>query len=259
MKHFCKSSKGSVMLEFVIVLPLYLLLFGGTFLTFENSLARIHLLESNRNLAWLAEDRYNVDNRIQKRLLKEVRRYYDNRNAIENRIAITAGDLYGFGDQEGSWGTRIAAFKDGGGAAEVSIEVDPDHGASNILTKWLPQNRWCSLYSGNMELKMKHISAAYIGAIATSDIFHGNDDPTRKFYKANYDLTRADGSNGESLLIHRKGSSKERESINSASLALTRLTLEGWPIGKGLLNAFLTDQLVKISDKITSKISDALQ
>ncbi|MBQ9366908.1 MAG: hypothetical protein IJT83_03935, partial [Victivallales bacterium] len=55
------SAKGSVMLEFILVLPLYLLLFGGTFLTFELTLARIYLQEANRNLAWLAEDRYCKD------------------------------------------------------------------------------------------------------------------------------------------------------------------------------------------------------
>lgn len=269
------------MLEFVFVLPLYLLLFGGTFLTFELSLARIHLQEANRNLAWLSGDRYDYPKEegngsnaevgyITRQLHKEVRRYYDDRNSLETRISVWAGDLYGYGDQAdkpGSWGGSIQAFSEGSDAARISIEVDNKGG--NWLKTLLPDSNWCSLYSGNMELKMNHVSAAYIGAIASSDILHPEEDGERKFYKASYELTRAVGkddqnsgnnndkplvANGEALIIHRKASCVERAEINTASLALTRMTLESWPMGEGMLESIMMETITELSDKIVDKL-----
>ena len=81
------------MLEFAVVLPIYMLLFGATFLMFELSIARLNLLESNRNLAWLAGDRYDTGE-IGARLLTEAKRYYEERNGLEMQISFLADKLY---------------------------------------------------------------------------------------------------------------------------------------------------------------------
>ena len=261
------------MLEFVLVLPVYLLLFGGTFLTFELSLARIHLQEANRNLAWLTGDRYDRPKEgrgstksetgyIATHLHNEVQHYYKERNSLEARISGVAGDLYSYGDnadKPGSWGGGIPSFSEGSDAAKVSIEVNDNDG--NWLMTLLPANSWCGLYTGNMELKMNHVSAAYIGAIASSDVLYPGEGG-REFYKASYELTRATDKagnnmavNGEALLIHRKSASEERANINTASIKLSKMTLEGWPVGDGILKAIITETITELSREIGDKIS----
>lgn len=263
------------MLEFIFVLPLYLLLFGGTFLTFELSFARIHLQEANRNLAWLTGDRYDRPKEnggdttnsetgfIAIRLHDEVQHYYKERNVLESRISFLAGDMYGFGDhadKPGSWGFRIDSFSDGTDAGKVSIEVNAkDDG--NWLMSLLPGNSWCGLYTGNMELKMNHVSMAYIGAIASSDILHPNTGG-RELYKASYELTRATDKNdenlavnGEALLIRRKSDNEYRAKLNTASVGLSKMTLEGWPVGDGILKAIITEAITELSSDIGDKLN----
>ena len=185
------------------------------------TVARVHLQEANRNLAWLAEDRFD-QGEIARQLRRAVRRPFDERNAQESALSPAAGALWGFGDQaddEQAWGRFIRTFSDGDGKAKTSVEAGTD---------------WCGLYSGNMELQMNHVSAVYIGAIAVSDVLHRSsaDDP---FYAVSYELTRAEGeANGEALLVHRRAAGQEREKISTTSLKLSKLVLENWPSGEGL-------------------------
>lgn len=216
-----RNDSGSVMMEFIIVMPIFLLLFGGTFLLFDLTMARVYLQEGNRNLAWLAEDRFD-QGEIGRQLRKVVRRPFDERNAQEGELSLTAGDFWSFGEQvdnELAWGKFIRKFSDGGGTARTSVEAG---------------TKWCGLYSGNMELRMNHVSAVYIGAIAVSDVLHRSsaNDP---FYAVSYELTRAAGdANGEALLVHRRAAGLERAKISTASLKLSELVMEKWPSGEGL-------------------------
>ena len=96
-----------------------------------------------------------------------------------------------------------------------------------------------------MELNMNRVSAAYIGAIAISDIIHPSEHLS-EFYNAKYQLTRARDDNGkplamngESLVIHRKDNSNRREGFNTASIDLTMMTLEAWPIGEGIVGSVI--------------------
>ncbi|MBQ4481285.1 MAG: hypothetical protein II943_11685 [Victivallales bacterium] len=243
------SSRGSVMLEFIMVLPIYLLLFGATFLLFELSLARIHLLEANRNLAWLAGDRYaKPGSPIQQRTGEAVREYFEERNRLENRLAPTAEMLYECGDTDNWKPLEDGKFSEGTGDAAVSLDVN------GKLAGFLPANRWCGLYSGNLELKMKRISAAYIGAIAVGDVLHGSEKG-HEFFRASYDLTRAgQPANGEALLLHRDDADQYRAGIDTASLDLTRLVLEGWPVGDGDLQSAILDLMDKAVNDVGSKV-----
>ncbi len=223
-----KSEQGSVMLEFILVLPLYLLLFGGTFLTFDISMAKLHLQETNRNLTWLTGDRYD-DGNIRTTLYKNVKGYYDVRNALESNLTSgTVGKFWDFGNrEEGDWGHRIKKFKND------SIEISAD-------------NNWASLYSGNMELKMTKLSGVYIGAAAVSSVLFPNGE-TRPLYRSSYTLTRAvpqengnsdeiPEANGESLLIHRKAGSDRFENKEITPLDITTLQFESWPSNGNLID-----------------------
>ena len=89
IKRYWKEEQGSVILEFCLVLPIYLLLFGGTFLTFDITMGRLHLQEANRNLAWLQNDRYDTDSeeKINHKLYKSAISYFESRNRLESTIS----------------------------------------------------------------------------------------------------------------------------------------------------------------------------
>lgn len=200
MRRIGTEERGSVMLEFILVLPIYLLLLGGTLLLLDITLGKLYLQESNRNLAWIQNDRFDASRKINKELYRRATLYFTNRNSFEG----TAGKdnaMWYFGDkyskyakkEEGNpdfWGHRINKFHSNVGKIKVSNG-----------------NKWCSIYSGNMELCMKHVSGIYIGSLAISSIQHkgtGNTDP---LYKKSYSLTRAPETeeNGETLLVRRIG------------------------------------------------------
>ena len=65
-----KEQKGSVMLEFILVLPIYLFLIGGTLLLLDIMLGKVYLQESNRNLAWIQDDRFDAGGLINKELIR---------------------------------------------------------------------------------------------------------------------------------------------------------------------------------------------
>ena len=235
-KNLLYSEKGSVMLEFCLVLPIYLLIFGGTFLLFDLSMGKLHLQESNRNLAWLQDDRYNgSDNLINKELYKRATAFYDARNALEKRwdpvrdfwtFGEKKSDSKGEDSEEYRWGERIK-------------EIDKN----NIFLK--ADNDFLSLYSGNMELKMDKVSAVYIGAVGASSVFA--EDGRGPLYKSAYTLTRsfsiengkqtdkADAVNPEMIII-RRTNTDTREDITTASLKLTEMLFKSWPYSDNIID-----------------------
>ena len=82
-----KSERGSVLMEFCLMLPIWLLIFGGTFMVFDVSMARLHLQEANRNLAWLQDDRYDSEGLINKAVYGSSVLFFENRNALETGLS----------------------------------------------------------------------------------------------------------------------------------------------------------------------------
>ena len=227
LKHFLQNEKGSVMLEFCLVLPIYLLIFGGTFLIFDITMGKLHLAESNRNLAWICDDRYNDSkNLINKELYRRATAFYDNRNALEKQWE-PAENFWSFSSQDPDklanseaddenfdrykWADGIGKFKDD------SVSLDA-------------KNDFLKLYSGNMGLRMDKVSAVYIGAVAVSSVIFPVEDQsgneTVPLYKAAYDFTRVteekdeqlipSKQNGEMLIVRRTGTDT-RENVKTVN------------------------------------------
>ena len=215
--------RGSVILEFVLMMPVLLLLFGGTLLTFEILVGKMHLQEANRNIAWLAEDRYG-DSSFEQSVDKMAKSYFTDRNEREKAIDSAGGDLWG-------------AF--GGGAYVVERKAyGPDY--YNGVTPW------AVMMTGNMVVKMKKVSAAYMGAIAVSSVLQGNgEDDSKALYRATYDISHtpdpgksgdvsSDGFLPESYALHRyynsdKGGDVAQYRTESYRSDVWKISLEQWP------------------------------
>ena len=106
-----RDERGSVMLEFVLVLPIYLFLIGGTMLMYELFMAKLHLQEANRTLAWAVCDRYFAgrgnEEDFKAVLYDAVCSYYARRNDIDNAIHKNPKTLWGFGKNRDLWGVGI--------------------------------------------------------------------------------------------------------------------------------------------------------
>ena len=239
------------MLEFCLVLPIYLLIFGGTFLIFDITMAKLHLQESNRNLAWLQNDRYNnAEQLINKELYKRATAFYDTRNKLENNFSQYAGNVWSFGpettttDSDGNeikeykWGNRISdVFKD------ETVELKVNNGwADNLGLSGILDNDYMALYSGNMFLKMDKLSSVYIGAVGVSSVLFPLGRDVLPLYKSAYNLTRAfarddkgnqieeaAAANGEMLIMRKSGADQRADVRNVNKLFWTNIIFRSWP------------------------------
>lgn len=157
--------RGSVILEFVLMMPVLLLLFGGTLLTFEIIVGKLHVQEANRNLAWLGADRYVGGSAS---IEAKIREYFKDRNRREKAIDAAGGNFW-----------------------KVS-----DGGTYNIVTKqfndkvYVGNTPWAGVMAGNLVVKMEKVSAAYMGAIAVSSVLQANgEDDAKALYRASYDIS----------------------------------------------------------------------
>lgn len=253
-KHLLHSEKGSVMLEFCLVLPIYLLIFGGTFLIFDISMGKLHLQESNRNLAWIQDDRYNnSDKLINKELYKRATSFYDARNELEKQWEATQS-VWSFGSKEEietanqeciaeyRWGHELSNGYKGN---QVELAVNQSWADSLGLSGVL-DNDYMSLYSGNMFLKMDKVSAVYIGAVGVSSVLFPskyNGEETVPLYKSAYTFTRelakdeegeeipdqAAKANGEMLILRRLGNDERNDVRNVNHLFWKNIIFRSWP------------------------------
>ena len=229
------------MLEFCLVLPIYLLIFGGTFMIFDLSMARLHLQESNRNIAWLQGDRYDAQKNIERKLYENAVEYFDIRNKLEqtmsDRSMWSFGELYqkyrsaeknsNSGGKPGQtasppWGgpDDMESFSENG------VELNINQPWSGGITGSRLKNGFMLLHTGNMELTMDKVSATYIGAVGVSSVILDPKETSVPLYRQSYPLTRARGDdgkatkeknasatmvNGESLLLRRNSDGEIRE------------------------------------------------
>jgi len=230
IKEMLKSERGSVMLEFCLVLPIWLVIFGGTFLLFDASMGRLHLLESNRNLAWIQNDRFDRNNRIDKELYRRATLYYDIRNVLEH--GISGEQMWGFGKNRDSdsrnWGMTGGDFK------ENEIELDSGSGGG------LLGNNWSMLCSGNMELKMEKISALYLGATSVVSVMYPvhdeNGEEIAPLYRSAFTFTRSvddEGNpklhNGEMMVLRKKALDTRGNIVDMNDLLSDRTVYRTWP------------------------------
>ena len=182
------QERGSVMLEFILVMPILLLLFGSTMLTFDLTMAKMRVQEANRNLAWSTGDRY--DSGIDEKVKASVKEKFEERNELESAFSGGTVDKY--------WAI--------GGSGHQVDEFD----FGDIAKLDASKEKWGSIFSGNLELKMTQISGAYLGAIALSSVLFPMDETTH-YYESKYDLTRGEGDlNPEALIYHRISSNDNR-------------------------------------------------
>lgn len=146
------GDRGSVMMEFIIVLPIYLCLFGGLFLTGELLLARENLWGNDRMLAWLC--------------------------------GFDAGD-----DLADSAMARFNILKDDGESGWEFNEDDPERGKlkwAGMLDpgtqSYMISNHYLAMYSSHMSLSMKKLPAWIRGPLSVVSIFSsGSAEPWESF------------------------------------------------------------------------------
>lgn len=213
------SECGSVALEFILMLPIYLLLIGGTMLVFELGMGKLHLQEANRNLAWAGGDRYFTDvSAASKKLNTFIQEYYVRRNMQEYAISGSR-DYWMFGDKSNFWAASVTSKKTGEGV-------------------FYPDTEWGLMAAGNMELRMNRLSGAFLGMIAVSSVLHpvSADDPPPKVYDKSFVLTRTVVPENEeteadfqpeSYLYKRRNSNAERSGSNIEKAY--SVISESWP------------------------------
>lgn len=239
-----KSDRGSVLLEFCLVLPIWLLILGSTLLLFDVSMAKFHLQESNRNLAWIQNDRFDSANSINKELHRRVTLFYDTRNAFE-RSASGGEPMWGFGNgpSNGSNPQNWAYAPTGRQYPHLDykgegVELSPNGNWANL--GGILDNNWSTLCSGNMELRMEKISALYMGLIAVSSLMHSEgEEADTPLYDSAFTFTRADpypsdpknleNHNGEMLVLRRMSGDPRKDIATSNSLMSDLTVYRAWP------------------------------
>ena len=218
MRNILKSERGSVMLEFCLVLPIYLLIFGGTFLLFDLSMARLHLQEANRNIAWIQDDRHGGA-LINQELYRRCAAYFETRNALEQ--GMCGQPMWSFGEEYKNyqsdladdnaslnpdfWGDGLMEFKANGEKLSVNNSWADKIGGL-LPNDW--GNDFMKIHYGNMELTMDKVSATYIGAVGVSSVLFPAPDAsgqeTVPLYDSRYILTRARNDDGTATAETRK-------------------------------------------------------
>ena len=205
MRRYRKDENGSVMLEFCLVLPIYLLLFGGTFLMFDITMGRLHLQEANRNLTWLQNDRYDSESKINQELYKRAVDYFESRNRLEFESAISDEPMwwaeksdaaeYIAGKKSPKWAHQLSIFKDSDSGMKINYSLAGDI-ISKIpligdkLNETVFNNEFLEMYSGNMPLEMSRVSGVYRGAVGVSSVLFPVEEVSDLYNQA-YTLTRA--------------------------------------------------------------------
>lgn len=229
--HVSAVRRGSVIMEFMLMMPILLLLFGATMLWMDISLGKMYVQEANRNLAWLTEDRYD-DGKIKTALYDSAREPYELRNKVERNFGGT-GDMWKYaGGTTDDWGR---------------VENRMENGRQRLMTD--QECHWHAMSTGNMVLKMAHLSGVYMGAVAIGSVLQPNGE-TKHLYAAAYDFTRWRSSsvsndvssasqlrylvNPESFVIHRAYDRDDetvetsRANVNTPNNLLPVLR-QGWP------------------------------
>lgn len=169
IKTLFADRQGAVMLEFIISLPIYLLVFGATMLLFELFVGKLHLQESNRNISWIANDRNSAGSQEDFNAL--VRTHFDNRNLLEQQIS--GEPLYSFGDDPEKWGILLTKKVMGN-------------------DEFVGVTKWSEMTSGNMDLKMEKVSGLYVGAVGLVSVMYPPDQSAAgpDLYQRSFELTR---------------------------------------------------------------------
>lgn len=163
---------GSVMLEFMLMLPVLLLLVGITLLTFDSLDGKMKLQQANRLFAWITSDRYaSKKSDFNKRVVEKAKEPFDFRNAKERSIDAAGGDMWKYGSNERLWAVNVERKQTENG---TFIGATP----------------WALLAAGNMELEMRKVSPAYVGILGVSSVLQGNgEDVGRGISASEFDLT----------------------------------------------------------------------
>ena len=216
--------RGSILLEFMLMVPVLLVLFGATMLWMDISLGKMYIQEANRNLAWLTKDRYD-DGKIKSALYDSAREPYELRNKVEKNFG-GAGYMWKYtGGTTNAWGFVLGK----GDFIKGVQRLDADEKCD-----------WYAMTSGNMNLKMAHLSGVYMGAVALGSVLQP-DGEMKHLYASAYDFTRsrmASGSNDvvalsfnpEAVVIHRAYDNERREDVNKPNGLIEKdILLNNWP------------------------------
>ena len=216
---FQNTRRGSVVLEFLLMLPVLLLLFGVTLLTYDTLSGKLRLQQANRLFAWTTGDRYAKDKKkFDRQVVTAAKKPFADRNAIENALDASAGDMWGYGKNERMWAVNIERKNTGSG---IFIGATP----------------WALLAAGNMELEMKKVSGAYLGVLGVSSVVQANgEDVGKGIVASKFDLTHtlAGGDTAstdyspESMVVRRFGN-KHDYRIKHYRDRVWEIASEEWP------------------------------
>ena len=152
MKKLISNSKGSILMEAVIVMPLYMLLFGGMMLIGDMVLGGVNLYDSNRMLAWMAMDRFGIDDNF---LVQQAQKGFEFTG--ENSITSSNGDpVWKFDESQKAKAYWAGIYNQGG-------------------SEYVTSNTYLALFKGAMPLKMNKIPMLYQGLLAVNDVMNRPD------------------------------------------------------------------------------------
>lgn len=169
---YVRERRGSVVLEFMLMLPVLLLLIGMTLLTYDSLDGKMKLQQANRLFAWMTGDRYAAKkDEFNKQVVAKAKHPFELRNAMERTIDASGGDMWVYGSHERLWAVNVESKQTEAG---TFIGATP----------------WAILAAGNMELEMRKVSASYVGILGVSSVLHGNGEDVGKGITASsFDLT----------------------------------------------------------------------
>lgn len=172
LKRKKRNDGGSVLMEFLIVAPLYLLLFGGLMLISEILFARMNLWNHDRMLAWIADDRRHTNTEVLDRVVDIIKTSFELPDIHINEAGETVikTDHYDFENENINDDEWAAASKND----------------SQAQTQYIQSNYWCRMYNSQIPLKMNTIPASIRGPMAVVGIFSGDSDspiPVIDFYR----------------------------------------------------------------------------
>lgn len=158
-----RTDKGSVLMEFLIVAPLYLLLFGGLMLTGELLLARLNLWNHDRLLAWTADDRhFSTLTGIEiHRVIALIKAsfYWPDIYIDESGNSVIKSDHFGFENE------NILADE------WVTASVNDETAAEQYVLS----NFWGKMYNSQIPLKLNTIPASIRGPMSLIGILSGEN------------------------------------------------------------------------------------
>ena len=186
-------------MEAVIVMPLYMLLFGGMMLVGDMVLGGVNLYNTNRMLAWIVNDRFTADDSL---LIEQVKKRFDD-----------SPWSYNDPNRQQRYWAKIP---------KGTTQSNSTGNSNSTVDKYVTYNNYLSLYKGSMPLKLTEIPLLYRGLLAVNDVMNRPDEVKAEnedlLYKTVFDLGKDEWF--AHYLVKRTGQAADRQ-VSTAELVLS--------------------------------------